>query len=231
VLHADDWLFPSCLAEMVGLAELHPSVSIVGAYRLDDTRITLDGLPFPSTVTAGRDVCRRTLRGELYVFGTPTSLLIRSDRVRSAQLYDEALFPLHWDTAACYELLSDADFGFVHQVLTFTRRSASGRASFSRSMNTYAVETLRMLQRYGPRFFDPAEYQRSLDERLISYLEFLGRSILYPHEKAFWEYHKTALAELGYSYPRATILQAALRAAAEVVIDPVRRLLKAYQIP
>ena len=79
VVQADDWIFPECLERMVAVAEAHPSVSIVSAYRLEETDVTLDGLPYPSTVVSGREICRRTLLGELYVFGTPTSLLIRSD--------------------------------------------------------------------------------------------------------------------------------------------------------
>ncbi|HYL80162.1 MAG TPA: glycosyltransferase family A protein, partial [Candidatus Acidoferrum sp.] len=60
-LFADDFLFPTCLAEMVRLAETHPSVGVVGAYGLRGTRVAWDGLPFPSTVVPGRDLCRATL--------------------------------------------------------------------------------------------------------------------------------------------------------------------------
>jgi len=229
VVHADDWLFPGCLTEMVAVAEAHPSVSMVSAYRLDDTLITLDGLPFPSTVTPGREICRRTLRGELYVFGTPTSLLIRSDLIRNASsVYDESTYPLHWDTAACYELLRDWDLGFVHQVLTYTRRSAAGRTSFSRRINTYVVENLKMLRQYGPGLFNAAEYRQCLDQRLTSYFQFLGRSTFYPQDQEFWDYHRTALAELGYSSPRARIFQAALRAVAEILVDPVKNQWKVH---
>src|SRR5262245_42112252 len=229
VVHADDWLFPACLTEMVAVAEAHPSVSMVSAYRLDDTLITLDGLPFPSTVTPGRDICRRTLRGELYVFGTPTSLLIRSDLVRSSpNVYDESTYPLHWDTAACYELLRESNFGFVHQVLTFTRRSGAGRTSFSRRINTYEVENLKMLKQYGPQLFDSTEYRQCLNQRLTSYFQFLGRSAFYPQDNKFWKYHRSALIELGYAYPQARIFQAALSSMANVLVDPLKSLWKGH---
>src|SRR5689334_13934856 len=35
VVLGDDWIFPECLQRMVGLAEAHPSVGIVGAYALE----------------------------------------------------------------------------------------------------------------------------------------------------------------------------------------------------
>src|ERR1041384_6229958 len=46
IVQADDWLFPSCLSEMVAVAEAHPSVAIVGAYSLHDRHVELDGLPW-----------------------------------------------------------------------------------------------------------------------------------------------------------------------------------------
>jgi glycosyltransferase involved in cell wall biosynthesis len=45
IVHADDWLFPECVEKMVEVAEAYPSVGIVGAYRLDEDKVNLDGLP------------------------------------------------------------------------------------------------------------------------------------------------------------------------------------------
>src|SRR5581483_8637146 len=67
VVFADDFLFPECLTEMVKIAEEHPSVNIVGAYGLMGTRVVWDGLPYPSTVVPGREICRDTLLGGPYV--------------------------------------------------------------------------------------------------------------------------------------------------------------------
>jgi len=89
VLHADDMLFADCITEMVAVAERYPSVGIVGSYVLEGVRVKCDGLPYQSPITSGRDICRFTLldsspvSGGFYVFGSPTSLLIRSDLVKS----------------------------------------------------------------------------------------------------------------------------------------------------
>src|SRR6185369_4891971 len=75
VIAADDWMFPECLEKMVGLAEEHPSVAIVGAYSLIGSRVGGTGLeyagtaepdhqtgvPYPSTVLPGHEACRLTL--------------------------------------------------------------------------------------------------------------------------------------------------------------------------
>ena len=45
VVHADDLLFPECLERMVALADRHPNIGLVGAYRLNGTEVDLDALP------------------------------------------------------------------------------------------------------------------------------------------------------------------------------------------
>src|SRR6185503_300851 len=50
VVQADDWIFPECLERMVAVAEAHPTVGVVGAYRLDGAKVDCDGLPYPSTL-------------------------------------------------------------------------------------------------------------------------------------------------------------------------------------
>ena len=223
VLHADDWLFPDCLARMVEVAESHPTVGMVGAYRLDSLRVNLDGLPYPSTVVSGREICRSTLLGDFYVFGSPTSLLLRSETVRNRELfYDEATFPRHWDTAACYEVLRDMDFGFVHQVLTFTRRPVTARTAFSERMNTCQVETLEMLIRYGPVFMAPSELSRCFQQRIKKYCSFLGRSMFHRRNRQFWSYHKAALRHLGLTPNPLRMLWLPVSVVVEELLHPVK---------
>src|SRR5262249_33103263 len=121
LVHADDWLFPECVARMVETAKAHPSVGIVGSYTLYDTRVEGAGLPEHLTMMPGREICRLMLRGDLYVFWSPSCLLIRSDLIRDAHgaFYNEA--HIYADDEACFEALQRTDFGFVHQVLTYIR--------------------------------------------------------------------------------------------------------------
>ncbi|HXG03770.1 MAG TPA: glycosyltransferase family A protein [Candidatus Binatia bacterium] len=202
VLHADDWLFPRCLAEMVAVAEAHPSVGLVGAYALRSAWVDLDGLPYPSTVVPGRTLGRLGLLGGPYVFGSPTSVMFRADLVRARDPFFEP-GSIHADEAACYEILRSADFGFVHQVLTFTRKHpGSVSASFAERYNTYLAGNLAILKRYGPVFLSPEEYERRLRERLTQYYRYLAESLLERREPAFWAYHREALAQAGFPLDR-----------------------------
>src|SRR5207248_10077737 len=114
VVHADDWLFSDCLRQMVDLAEANPSVGLVSAYRLDEDRVGLDGLAPTQNVVTGQEICRRSLLGDDDFFGSPSSVLLCSEIVRARDPFYAAATP-DTDTAACFEILRDWDFGFVHQ--------------------------------------------------------------------------------------------------------------------
>ena len=196
VVHADDWLFPECIARMVEVAEAYPLVGIVGAYRLDEDRVGLDGLPYLSTVVPGRELCRLILLGGPWVFGSPTSLLIRSDIVRSREaFYDESI--LHADTEVCFDILQDWDFGFVHQVLTFTRRHNESLTSFTNSFNTRRLANFMILVRYGPTYLG-SEYEERLKQAEESYYRFLARSVFGLKGREFWNFHGNELRKLGH---------------------------------
>jgi glycosyltransferase involved in cell wall biosynthesis len=196
VVHADDWLFPDCLTQMVALAEAHPSVGLVGAYRLDEDQVNLDGLPYPSTVTSGQVICRQALLGGPYVFGSPTSLLIRADLVREREeFYNES--NIHADKEVCFEILNQHDFGFVHQVLTFTRRHNEATTSHLKRFKTTRTGNLYALLKYGPVYLTPAEYRQRLAHALDRYYTFLGQCVFELREKEFWKYQQSELAKLG----------------------------------
>lgn len=196
VVHADDWLFPECLTRMVAVAEENPTVGIVGSYRIDDRRVNCDGLPYPSTVVPGSEVCRATLREQLYVFGSPTTLLIKASAIREHEpFYNENNF--HADTESCFKVLARYDFGYVHQVLTYTRRGPEAMTCFARRCNTFLPSSLYLLKTYGPLYLPPEEYEARLEEKLCGYYRFLGKSLLARKGRRFWEYHRKAFADMG----------------------------------
>jgi len=201
-VHADDWLFPDCITQMVRVAEAHPSVGIVSAYRLEEEQVSLDGLPYPSTVIPGREICRWSLLDDLYVFGSPSSLLVRSDIIHSrSDFYDESV--LHADTEVCFDILQNYDFGFVHQVLTFTRRHNESRSALTHRFGTRRLANLMILLKYGPRYLTQEEYEKRRREVLDNYYSFLARSVLDLQGNDFWRYQQSELQKLGH--PLSTI--------------------------
>jgi glycosyltransferase involved in cell wall biosynthesis len=203
VIHADDWLFPECLSRMVAVAEAHPTVGIVGSYRLDERIVNLDELPYPSPCTDGKEIGRRYFQGGRYLFGSPSSLLIRSDLIRKRPLfYNEST--LHGDKLACFDILREADFGFVHQVLTFTRRHNESATAFIKKYETYRLGTLQAMLLYGESFFTPAEYAKCLKSLYSAYYRFLAKKLIELRGLDFFRFHKKELRNLNHrlSYPR-----------------------------
>lgn len=199
VIHADDWLFPECLRSMVGVAESYPTVGIVGSYRLDETKVNLDGLLYPSTFIDGKSVAKKFFLDGNYVFGSPSSLLIRSDLIRKKEkFYDVST--LHGDTLACLDVLRESDFGFVHQVLTFTRRHNESATSFIRKYETYKLGKFKALVTYGKYFLSGSEYETSMKLFITSYYHFLARKLLELKNPDFFRFHKTEMEKLGYHF-------------------------------
>lgn len=199
---ADDWIFPECLERMVAVMEAHPSIGIVGAYGLQGKLVLWQGLPYPSEVVSGREICRQRLLGGPYVFGSPTSLLFRSGLVLSRDAFYNESNPHAADSEACFELLKGSDFGFVHQVLTFSRERPGSLFQASRELNASAADILHELVAYGPYYLAPDEGAKCLDLILSKYYDFLATSLLQGRDRSFWDYHRGKLKEngIGFSY-------------------------------
>jgi len=197
MVFADDWMFPRCLEEMVAVGEEDPTIGIIGAYGLQGSKVVWQGLPYPSRVVAGRDVCRLRFLNGHYVFGTATSLLYRSDIVRSRRhFYNEA--NLHADSEVCFDLLRTCNFGFVHQVLTFTRERNESLRTFTQDTNTLIAGVLHEILTYGAYYLDERELKICLNRHLSAYYDFLASSLLRGgRDRQFWSYHKLKLMESG----------------------------------
>jgi len=223
---ADDWLFPECLARMVSVAEANPSVGIVGSYQLSgggtnwrDWRIKWAELPYPSTVIPGRAICRVQLLRGPYVFGTPTSLLYRSDLIKTQENFYPNSTP-HADVSACYKYLQHTDFGFVHQVLSYERIHADAISTQCRSLSTHDPSFLCDLVEYGPSYLTPGELANSLQETLDIYYEHLAASVFHSQNSEFWKYHMGKLKESGHPFSYLTFGKAVITKMLDLIGNP-----------
>jgi glycosyltransferase involved in cell wall biosynthesis len=218
VVFADDWIFPECLDRMVAVAEANPSIGIVGAYGLEGSRVVWSGLPYSSSVFSGEDICRRWFLDGLYVFGTATSVLYRADLVRNRDPFYDAT-NIHSDMETCVSLLKNSDFGFVHQVLTFTRVRVGSRITESRNLNTVAASSLSLLVTHGPDFLTPHEFTDRLTKSLSEYYWYLAGSFVRGRDKRFWAYHKKALEDAGVRFSRTRLARTVLARLCDAGLD------------
>jgi glycosyltransferase involved in cell wall biosynthesis len=196
MVQADDWIFPDCVRSMVEVAETHPSVGIVGAYELAGESVDLDGLPYPSAEVIGRDVCRLYFLKNKYLFGTPTSLLLRSDLIRShVPFYEERYAPFE-DAHVCFDLLRTCNFGFVHQVLTYSRRDNESILSRARALGLLHFSRLAVVVAHGRDYLSIEEYDRCLRDAKRRYFLYLSRCALRRRNREFWDFHRNGLASI-----------------------------------
>lgn len=211
ILHADDQLIPECLVSMVEVAERPHAPAMIGALAMWGNTVECDGLPYPQTDFSGRDIGRDTLLGKFYPFLSPSCLLIRTDVISNRKPFYRGE-QLHADVEMCFEVLQDADFGFVHQVLTVIgKHSDSITAKDALPMNTLIASNFELLVKYGPVFLTQKVFKQRVLSLKLSYHRFLLRRRFVQNPEGFWRYHLDTLMSAGYPVQGKDWLIAALR--------------------
>jgi glycosyltransferase involved in cell wall biosynthesis len=220
VVCADDFLFPDCIAKLVELAEANPSVGMVGSHSVAGKGVTCVGLDYDVKVVSGPDICRATLLGEFYVFGAPTSLIYRADLVRRSRAFYPNSSP-HADTTACYELLAHSDFGFVHQILSYTRIHPDSQTSRSIKLGIINLSLMGDVARFGPKYLSRAELRERLAHLTDEYYHVLAANLFERfRDKEFWQHQKSELQEIGLQFSFVRLLMAACLKGLRLVLKP-----------
>jgi len=230
VVFGDDWIFPECLEQMVAIAEENPTVGLVSAFALEGNKVAWTGLPYPSRLVSGREICRLHFLDHIYVFGSATTVLYRADLVRTRDpFFNEN--NIHADTEVCFDLMRNADFGFVHQVLSCTRVREQSLTAMSNSLQTPYSGTLYALSAYGRDYLSKEEFEACWSEHLAGYYDFLAKSMIKGRrDKKFWDFHKSKLNELGGGYSRTRLTGATVSALLDAMLHP-KKIFKAKQKP
>jgi glycosyltransferase involved in cell wall biosynthesis len=219
VVFGDDWIFPECLERMVGVAEEHPSIGIVSAYVLEGEKVKCVGLPTQSPFFLGREICRKHFLEGVHVFGSPTNVLYRADLVRRHNpFFNEK--NIHADTEACFVLLKTSDFGFVHQVLTFSRVRVSSRSVPDTDNETDYGGFLETLVKHGAAYLSRNELTDRVNRHVTGYYAGLGKGLILGRDRMFWDYHKTKLTDAGLGFSYIRVLGAAVAILLDALANP-----------
>lgn len=226
---ADDWIMPECLERMVALAETDARIGVVTAYHLEGERVVGGPVPANVSVLDGPEVCRESLRGRLSVFGSPTTVMYRSEiiRARLGKFFDGTRH--HEDTDALFRTLRDWNLGFVHQLLTFVRVDNQSITSAVRLYEPFALDAFLRSCLYTDDFFPPAEAAAMKRAAETSYLKFLAARSFTRRRRGLFAYHRRGLATIGYRIPRGRLAGLMLWELLDYVANPkqtLARLLK-----
>ena len=162
---ADDYLFPDCVEKMVKVGESDEQIGMVSAYRIAGDIVTNMGLPIDQNVVEGAIILKLEIIGKLYVAGSsPNSIMYRREVFSEMKGFNNKYE--HSDTELAFRLLDKYKFGFVHYVLTKSRREKRGGFYYSIMHGHNLIELLdfgyKNLNRYK---------SVSLDTYELSYLK------------------------------------------------------------
>lgn len=201
IVQADDRIFPECLRLMVEAFEQSESIGLVSSYWLKGSEVRGSRFPYPTPMLSGKEMARLYLRTGLWVFGSPTAVMYRSSMVRNDRpFYDESR--LHEDSEKCMQILEHWDFGFVHQVLSFSRADNESISSAVRDLQPEAVDRYIMVQRFARVFLDEKEASGLMRSSKLEYYSILADESLRRRKPAFWRYHTQGLSSLGEKIDR-----------------------------
>jgi glycosyltransferase involved in cell wall biosynthesis len=201
IVQADDLIFRDCLELMVQAFEQSETVGLVSSYRLLGEMVDGSGYPY-RTLTPGGECGRWYLRSGIYIFGSQTTVMYRSSLVRANNpFYDESL--PYADLKKCMEILEHWDFGFIHQVLSFSRPDIDSVPSATGArirFRPFALDRYAIVQQYASVFLEAAEAATVRRDSKQLYYRVLAEEALHLREPAFWRYHKIGLKALNETF-------------------------------
>lgn len=224
MVQADDWIFPRCIEEMVAVGESHPHIGLISSYRLVGTTVSGCGIDPSRTHFTGKEAGQLLLSGKIVALGSPTTLMYRSNLIHNNEHFYPAHCP-HFDTESAYQILKENDFGFAHQVLSYTRLDDASISGQIRRYSPHLIDFLIVVEKYAPAFFAGDALKQARDAIRREYYSFLVRSALLGEWGGkFWKYQLRGLRGAGIKAPKRLLLATLVREGLDIVFNPKKAL-------
>lgn len=225
MLHSDDWMYPRCLEQMIEVAESNPRIVLVSAYRLIGDQPDCFGVPVGRNSFPGTEAVRWQLLGKAFPFGSQSTVMYGADVVRGRA---PSFFPVDrffGDVDIALRILANGDFGFVHQVLTFSRYQPESVTDGASHFNFWPLLQYLMVEQYGRDFLSAEEFSRRYREVTSDMYRGLGEQWLkdkvrFRKKKGFWEFQRQHLGDIGERIRPALLAKGVLAAGLQLLGSP-----------
>jgi GT2 family glycosyltransferase len=221
-LMADDWLKPQCVELMVAAAQRDPAIGLVCAWAFDGRHVIGDGWPYPAGHVDGREVARRHLLDYqgTYTFGSPTVNLVRAALVRKVPAFYPEENLLGSDFQGCLQVLAEADYAFVHEVLAFSRVHAASVTAGAVRLQGGVLGKMHTILRCGGQFLSAAELAALRERLLAEHYRMLAYQSVHRPGRAFWDFQERHLSLMGCPLERRRLRRAVLAHLIERALNP-----------
>ena len=144
-------------------------------------------------------------------------------RNRAPSFFPENRFFMDVDVA--FRILRDADFGFVHQVLTFSRYQPETVTDTASHFNWWPLMHYLMMEQYGREFLVAPEFEARYDEVTTEMYKGLGEQWLKDRfrlhrKKGFWEFQRRHLGDIGVELRPALLARGVVAAGLSLLGSP-----------
>ena len=128
----------------------------------------------------------------------------------------------HADVSGVYNALQHSDFGFVHQILTYTRVHTGSQTSQSFTFGRINRALLSYMKRFGPIYLTEDELKPQLQIFSDMYYDWLAAALLEnSFDQGFLEKQRQELASSDIELDTSELAKAGLRRGVELVLHPV----------
>lgn len=155
----------------------------------------------------------------LYLTGSPTSILVRADLVRSTKPF----YPEAWiqeDTEACLRILAEHDLGFIHQVLSFSRKDSESTLAGLFGFGPGPLRKFMFAKKYGPQFLTEDECGKHLRRVSDFYGSFLAESVFEFKGREFWDFQRRGLQAIGCTFRSVGLPKYVLLEILDIIFNP-----------
>jgi len=188
LLAGDDWLYPDYLEKTVAILDQYPTAGICSTFRLDDKYVNCDGLEVAEgPLYPGKKRFIEEMTNGPWVTGNITTMLYRVSALKKLDrfplIFDESNY--HADTELGRDMLEISDLGFVHSVLSYTRRHGKAVSTNVNRIHTHYTSSYNSLYVRMQKYPELIPHFRSYK---VFYAYFILMLRVKGNRKA-WEWH------------------------------------------
>ena len=226
MLLSDDWMYPQCLQQMIDVAESNPRIALVSAYRLIERPARLLRSA-GGALLVSRDgaVPMAAARNRLSLREPVHRHVQRPGRSQPGARRSSRRIDSSWTWTSPSGSSGMRDFGFVHQVLTFSRYQPETVTDTASHFNWWPLLHYLMMEQYGRDFLTGAGVRGALRRGDDGDVQGLGEQWLkdrfrFRKKKGFWEFQRQHLGDIGVELRPALLARGVVAAGLSLLGSP-----------